>query len=276
MNFSPESFFSTWASFGGFNNDPVVQLDFQQKGVERASSDIERLLDPRRSYDKPFAERCARGEGTWEEFFAKLYDNDDTAHTYLAALVAHKMLGVQAEVVIDGELSLPQVTSRLGEVRLVTGDLIVRGDIWNEGCLVVLGSLVVDGAYSATQEPISQCIVLGNMSARAVENRSSLSVRGDLQGAMAVYGEYNDRCTTVGGTLRTPVLISQHHFFVCSSTETELTYDLSQPSDDQQRKAEEIIRPELIVEDEYEEGAYTLDIDSLLCRVRDGASIRSQ
>ncbi|MFF1651647.1 hypothetical protein [Streptomyces sp. NPDC058240] len=111
---------------------------------------------------------------------------------------------------------LDQIDDHTADVWLVDGDLHIRGDLdlTDESVylLVVLGDLVVDGAYGDYDYPESFLLVTGNMRARDVVTGGWLEVHGDLSTDRLI-GDYNDCGAHIGGDVHAQLFYSEHHHF---------------------------------------------------------------
>jgi hypothetical protein len=242
---------------------------------------VKGLFDPNDSYSVPFAERALTGQATWAELFEIIHEDDDPRTLFAVASVARELLKSSLSASEMDKLHLKPGPSQRGHVHVSFGDLHVRSHIMNQGCLVVLGSLTVDGFYNSSEEPISQAVVLDSMSAMGIDNDSWLFVGQDLNVSGAARGTYNDRSTNVGGTLRTPILMRDNHYFVTGRTETRLNFDIARElSDEARANLLSLVVDAVTMEDENEydpdnDGPplMTLDPDAVLDQVADKKEI---
>ncbi|MGW2045869.1 hypothetical protein ACWCPF_11880 [Streptomyces sp. NPDC001858] len=118
---------------------------------------------------------------------------------------------------------LDEIEDYESDVRLVDGDLHVRGDLdlhqERAYLLVVLGDLVVDGGYADYDDPESYLLVTGDMKARDVVTAGWLEVHGDLR-ADRLIGDYNDCAAYIGGDVRTGLFYGEEHHFTVGGTLT--------------------------------------------------------
>ncbi|MFH9202030.1 hypothetical protein ACH4KO_10070 [Streptomyces anulatus] len=103
-----------------------------------------------------------------------------------------------------------------GDVWFVDGDLHIPGDLdlTDESVylLVVLGDLVVDGAYGDSDDPESFLLVTGNMRARDVVTGGWTEVHGELR-ADRLIGDYNDCSAYIGGDVHAQLFYGEEHHF---------------------------------------------------------------
>ncbi|MFI8438278.1 hypothetical protein ACIGJO_31960 [Streptomyces sp. NPDC079020] len=112
---------------------------------------------------------------------------------------------------------LDEIGDHTADVWLVDGDLHIRGDLdlidESVYLLVVLGDLVVDGAYGDYDYPESFLLVTGNMRARDVVTGGWLEVHGDLSTDRLIGDDYNDCGADIGGDVHAQLFYSEHHHF---------------------------------------------------------------
>ncbi|MFE7041016.1 hypothetical protein ACFU9X_16675 [Streptomyces atratus] len=112
--------------------------------------------------------------------------------------------------------ALDEIEGYTGDVWFVDGDLHIPGDLdlTQEGVylLVVLGDLVVDGAYGDSDDPESFLLVAGNMRARDVVTGGWLEVHGDLSTDRLI-GDYNDCGVHIGGDVHAQLFYGEEHHF---------------------------------------------------------------
>jgi hypothetical protein len=112
--------------------------------------------------------------------------------------------------------ALDEIEDSAGDMRLVEGDLHVPGDLdltrERIHLLVVLGDLLVDGAYGDGDDPESFLLVTGDMRARDVVTAGWLEVHGDLSTDRLI-GDYNDCGAHIGGDVRTRLFYGEEHHF---------------------------------------------------------------
>lgn len=104
----------------------------------------------------------------------------------------------------------------LNDLVIADGDLHVRGGLNTNDAdvqlLVVLGDLVVDGAYQDYDDPQSYVLVTGSLRARDVVTAGWLEVHGSLT-ADRVIGDYNDCGAVIGGDVRAGLFYGEQHAF---------------------------------------------------------------
>lgn len=112
--------------------------------------------------------------------------------------------------------ALDEIEDYTGDVWFVDGDLHIPGDLdlTDESVylLVVLGDLVVDGAYGDSDDPESFLLVTGNMRARDVVTGGWLEVHGDLSTDRLI-GDYNDCSAYIGGDVHARLFYGEEHHF---------------------------------------------------------------
>jgi hypothetical protein len=104
-----------------------------------------------------------------------------------------------------------------GDVFLHEGDLHVAGNLCTDEedvlLLVVRGDLIVDGAYSDSDDPQSMVLVTGSMKARDIVTAGFLEVHGDLEVKDRLIGDYNDCNAWIGGNVSCSLFFPEEHFF---------------------------------------------------------------
>ncbi|MCX4850253.1 hypothetical protein [Streptomyces sp. NBC_00893] len=134
----------------------------------------------------------------------------------------------QAEVItavcrFREDYKIKHVTAALDEIEGCTGDIwFIDGDLHISGDLdladesvylfVVLGDLVVDGAYGDSDDPECFLLVTGNMRARDVVTGGWLEVHGDLRTDRLI-GDYNDCSAYIGGDVHARLFYGEEHHF---------------------------------------------------------------
>ncbi|MEU5164002.1 hypothetical protein AB0G74_30910 [Streptomyces sp. NPDC020875] len=112
--------------------------------------------------------------------------------------------------------ALDEFEDHIGDLRLVEGDLRISGDLdltrERVGLLMVLGDLVVDGAYADSDDPESFLLVTGDMRARDVVTAGWLEVHGDLSTGCLI-GDYNDCSASIGGDVSARLFYGEEHHF---------------------------------------------------------------
>ncbi|MFH9655586.1 hypothetical protein ACH4MT_32420 [Streptomyces anulatus] len=112
--------------------------------------------------------------------------------------------------------ALDAIEDYTGDVWFVDADLHIPGDLdlTDEGVylLVVLGDLVVDGAYGDSDDPESFSLVTGNMRARDVVTGGWIEVHGDLRTDRLI-GDYNDCSAYIGGDVHAQLFYGEEHHF---------------------------------------------------------------
>jgi hypothetical protein len=143
----------------------------------------------------------------------------DEAHALIERFrLPHKVKHVRTQ--------LPEIEHVTGDFLVVDGDLRIEGDLElrAEGAwvLVVLGDLIVGGAYSDSDDPESFLLVIGSMTARDVVTAGWLEVHGNLDVANHLIGDYNDCSAYVGGNVRARLLYpEEHHFEIAGEVHVE-------------------------------------------------------
>ncbi|MFH8520651.1 hypothetical protein ACH4CE_37590 [Streptomyces gelaticus] len=112
--------------------------------------------------------------------------------------------------------ALDEIEGYTGDIWFVDDDLHIPGDLdlTDESVylLVVLGDLVVDGAYGDSDDPESFLLVTGNMRARDVVTGGWLEVHGDLRTDRLI-GDYNDCSAYIGGDIHARLFYGEEHHF---------------------------------------------------------------
>ncbi|MFF3959715.1 hypothetical protein ACFYY1_42105 [Streptomyces sp. NPDC001890] len=112
--------------------------------------------------------------------------------------------------------ALDEIDDYTADVWFVDGDLHITGDLdladESVYLLVVLGDLVVDGAYGDADYPESFLLVTGNMRARDVVTGGWLEVHGDLSTDRLI-GDYNDCGAYIGGDVHARLFYGETHHF---------------------------------------------------------------
>lgn len=112
--------------------------------------------------------------------------------------------------------ALDEIEDCTGDIWLVDDDLHIPGDLdlahERAYLLVVLGDLVVDGAYGDSDDPESFLLVTGNMRARDVVTAGWLEVHGDLSTDRLI-GDYNDCSAYIGGDVHARLFYGEEHHF---------------------------------------------------------------
>ncbi|MCU0849318.1 MAG: ankyrin repeat domain-containing protein [Spirochaetes bacterium] len=92
----------------------------------------------------------------------------------------------------------------------ISGDLRIEGDLNLSVPLLVTGNLTVSGVINDCG-PDSLLAVAGNLSARGLDTDGEVIVGGDVRVDDVIWGTYNDESLSVGGGLKSPVLIEDDH-----------------------------------------------------------------
>ncbi|MER5989335.1 hypothetical protein [Streptomyces sp. NPDC001787] len=112
--------------------------------------------------------------------------------------------------------ALDEFEGYTADIGFVDGDLHIPGglDLTDESVylLVVLGDLVVDGAYGDDDYPESFLLVTGNMRARDIVTGGWLEVHGDLSTDRLI-GDYNDCSAHIGGDVHARLFYGEEHHF---------------------------------------------------------------
>ncbi|MDK0524402.1 hypothetical protein [Streptomyces sp. ML-6] len=115
-----------------------------------------------------------------------------------------------------GRLSGSPIDDYTTDIWFVDGDLHVPGDLdlaqERVHLLVVLGDLVVDGAYGDSGYPESFVLVTGNMRARDIVTAGWLEVHGDLSTDRLI-GDGNDCSASIGGDVHARLFCGENHHF---------------------------------------------------------------
>ena len=113
------------------------------------------------------------------------------------------------------------------------GDLVVDGDLENEGVLVVTGNLTVKGAYIGPPFDYSLAAVGGIMRARDVSTSGEIIVGERLEVSRIVHLLYNDY-SSVLPAVTARALVIEDNFPALGTIDAELQLNES-PSDEQLR-----------------------------------------
>ncbi|MGV9312363.1 hypothetical protein ACWDR0_09200 [Streptomyces sp. NPDC003691] len=111
---------------------------------------------------------------------------------------------------------LDEIEHYTTDIRFADGDVYIPGDLdlAQEGIclLVVLGDLVVGGAYRDSDHPESFALVTGSMRARDVVTGGWLEVHGELRTDRLI-GDYNDCSARIGGDVHAGLFYGENHLF---------------------------------------------------------------
>ena len=169
-----------------------------------------------------------------ERYFETIDGRTTVAHLFSETLqgmiqsVRYSGLLVVREIFRDDKQAMlttkPALVLRLGQSLVVVGDLVVEGDVENDGILVVTGDLTIRGAYLGPTFDYSLVAVGGTMSVGDVSSSGEILVGDRLEARRVVHLLYNDY-SSILPSVKAQALVIEDNFPALGTVETELRID---------------------------------------------------
>ena len=169
-----------------------------------------------------------------ERYFETIDGRTTVAHLFSETLqgmiqsVRYSGLLVVREIFRDDKQALlttkPSLVLRLGQSLVVVGDLVVEGDVENDGILVVTGDLTIRGAYLGPTFDYSLVAVGGTMSAGDVSSSGEILVGDRLEARRVIHLLYNDY-SSILPIVKAEALVIEDNFPALGTVEVELRID---------------------------------------------------